>query len=70
MRGEQFEQIATMLGRLAPAAARNALAEQADLVLAVGSRMQDFTTDSVYYERGINLRHGYLAEAHAPVEAR
>jgi threonine dehydrogenase-like Zn-dependent dehydrogenase len=26
--------------------------------------MQDFTTDSVYYERGINLRHGYLAEAY------
>ena len=24
--------------------------------------MQDFTTDTVYYERGINLRHGYLAE--------
>lgn len=24
--------------------------------------MQDFTTDSVYYERGINLRHGYLSE--------
>jgi glucose 1-dehydrogenase len=24
--------------------------------------MQDFTTDAVYYERGINLRHGYLAE--------
>src|SRR5574338_1403561 len=22
----------------------------------------DMTTDSVYYERGINLRHGYLAE--------
>jgi threonine dehydrogenase-like Zn-dependent dehydrogenase len=26
--------------------------------------MQDFTTDAVYYERGINLRHGYLAEAY------
>ena len=25
-------------------------------------RMQDFTTDDVYYERGINLRHGYLTE--------
>jgi threonine dehydrogenase-like Zn-dependent dehydrogenase len=24
--------------------------------------MQDFTTDDVYYERGINLRHGYLTE--------
>jgi threonine dehydrogenase-like Zn-dependent dehydrogenase len=24
--------------------------------------MQDFTTDTVYYERGINLRHGYLSE--------
>jgi threonine dehydrogenase-like Zn-dependent dehydrogenase len=24
--------------------------------------MQDFTTDDVYYERGINLRHGYLSE--------
>ncbi len=23
---------------------------------------QDFTTDSVYFERGINLRHGYLTE--------
>jgi threonine dehydrogenase-like Zn-dependent dehydrogenase len=23
---------------------------------------QDFTTDDVYFERGINLRHGYLAE--------
>ncbi|MBV9928201.1 MAG: glucose 1-dehydrogenase [Acidobacteria bacterium] len=25
----------------------------------------DMTTDSVYYERGINLRHGYLAEFYA-----
>jgi threonine dehydrogenase-like Zn-dependent dehydrogenase len=24
--------------------------------------LQDLTTDDVYYERGINLRHGYLAE--------
>jgi glucose 1-dehydrogenase len=24
--------------------------------------LQDFTTDEVYYERGINLLHGYLAE--------
>jgi threonine dehydrogenase-like Zn-dependent dehydrogenase len=24
--------------------------------------LQDFTTDDVYFERGINLRHGYLAE--------
>ena len=24
--------------------------------------MQDFTTDTVYFERGINLRHGYLSE--------
>jgi threonine dehydrogenase-like Zn-dependent dehydrogenase len=24
--------------------------------------LQDFTTDDVYYERGINLRHGYLTE--------
>src|SRR5437016_4222123 len=24
--------------------------------------LQDMTTDSVYYERGINLRHGYLSE--------
>src|SRR6266508_3205331 len=24
--------------------------------------MQDMTTDDVYYERGINLRHGYLTE--------
>jgi threonine dehydrogenase-like Zn-dependent dehydrogenase len=24
--------------------------------------LQDFTTDEVYYERGINLRHGYLTE--------
>ena len=22
----------------------------------------DMTTDDLYYERGINLRHGYLAE--------
>ena len=26
---------------------------------------QDMTTDDVYYERGINLRHGYLAEYYA-----
>ncbi len=25
---------------------------------------QDFTTDDTYYERGINLLHGYLAEAY------
>ena len=25
--------------------------------------MQDMTTDDVYFERGINLRHGFLAEA-------
>src|ERR671928_699008 len=25
----------------------------------------DMTTDDVYYERGINLRHGYLAEYYA-----
>src|SRR5258708_23183416 len=24
--------------------------------------LQDMTTDNVYYERGINLRHGYLTE--------
>ena len=24
--------------------------------------LQDMTTDDVYYERGINLRHGYLTE--------
>ncbi len=27
-----------------------------------GIGMQDFTTDDVYYERGINMRHGYLTE--------
>ncbi|MBV9879611.1 MAG: glucose 1-dehydrogenase [Gemmatirosa sp.] len=27
--------------------------------------LQDMTTDDVYYERGINLRHGYLAEYYA-----
>jgi threonine dehydrogenase-like Zn-dependent dehydrogenase len=27
--------------------------------------MQDMTTDDVYFERGINLRHGYLAEYYA-----
>jgi threonine dehydrogenase-like Zn-dependent dehydrogenase len=26
--------------------------------------LQDFTTDDEYYERGINLRHGYLSEAY------
>src|SRR5574338_177881 len=27
--------------------------------------LQDMTTDDVYFERGINLRHGYLAEFYA-----
>jgi threonine dehydrogenase-like Zn-dependent dehydrogenase len=27
-----------------------------------GIGLQDFTTDDVYFERGINLRHGYLTE--------
>ncbi|HXV74721.1 MAG TPA: glucose 1-dehydrogenase, partial [Candidatus Polarisedimenticolaceae bacterium] len=27
--------------------------------------LQDMTTDDVYYERGINLRHGFLAEYYA-----
>jgi threonine dehydrogenase-like Zn-dependent dehydrogenase len=27
--------------------------------------LQDLTTDDVYFERGINLRHGYLAEYYA-----
>jgi threonine dehydrogenase-like Zn-dependent dehydrogenase len=27
--------------------------------------LQDMTTDDTYYERGINLRHGYLAEYYA-----
>src|SRR5258708_23966714 len=27
--------------------------------------LQDMTTDDVYFERGINLRHGYLAELYA-----
>jgi glucose 1-dehydrogenase len=27
--------------------------------------LQDMTTDDVYYERGINLRHGYLTEYYA-----
>src|SRR5215471_15708137 len=27
--------------------------------------LQDMTTDDVYFERGINLRHGYLAERYA-----
>jgi len=27
--------------------------------------LQDMTTDSTYFERGINLRHGYLAEYYA-----
>jgi threonine dehydrogenase-like Zn-dependent dehydrogenase len=27
--------------------------------------LQDMTTDDVYFERGINLRHGYLAEYYA-----
>jgi glucose 1-dehydrogenase len=31
-----------------------------DLYGAIG--LQDFTTDDVYYERGINLLHGYLTE--------
>ena len=26
--------------------------------------LQDFTTDDVYYERGINLLHGYLTESY------
>jgi threonine dehydrogenase-like Zn-dependent dehydrogenase len=29
---------------------------------------QDFTTDSTYFERGINLRHGYLTEYYAEDE--
>src|SRR3974390_2885899 len=27
--------------------------------------LQDMTTDNTYFERGINLRHGYLAEYYA-----
>ena len=27
--------------------------------------LQDMTTDDTYFERGINLRHGYLAEYYA-----
>jgi threonine dehydrogenase-like Zn-dependent dehydrogenase len=30
--------------------------------------LQDMTTDSMYFERGINLRHGYLAEYYAEHE--
>jgi threonine dehydrogenase-like Zn-dependent dehydrogenase len=30
--------------------------------------MQDFTTDDVYYERGINLRHGFLTERYVDDE--
>src|SRR5205085_209035 len=26
--------------------------------------LQDFTTDDVYFERGINLRHGYLTQSY------
>jgi glucose 1-dehydrogenase len=31
--------------------------------------LQDMTTDDVYYERGINLRHGYLTEYYVEDEA-
>jgi threonine dehydrogenase-like Zn-dependent dehydrogenase len=31
--------------------------------------MQDFTTDDVYFERGINLRHGYLTEYYVEDQA-
>jgi threonine dehydrogenase-like Zn-dependent dehydrogenase len=31
--------------------------------------LQDMTTDSVYFERGINLRHGYLTEHYVEDEA-
>jgi threonine dehydrogenase-like Zn-dependent dehydrogenase len=34
---------------------------------AIGA--QDFTTDDVYFERGINLRHGYLTEYYVEDEA-
>src|SRR5262252_8942615 len=30
--------------------------------------LQDMTTDDTYFERGINLRHGYLAEYYADSE--
>lgn len=30
--------------------------------------LQDMTTDSTYYERGINLRHGYLTESYVEHE--
>jgi threonine dehydrogenase-like Zn-dependent dehydrogenase len=30
--------------------------------------LQDMTTDDTYFERGINLRHGYLAEYYADAE--
>src|SRR5437588_11385801 len=61
----QVEAVGPNVTELAPGDYVVAMVRRPGLSIYDQIGLQDMTTDDTYFERGINLRHGYLAEYYA-----
>ena len=61
----QVEEVGPNVTELAPGDYVVAMVRRPGFSIYDQIGLQDMTTDDTYFERGINLRHGYLAEYYA-----
>jgi len=61
----QVEEVGPNVTELSPGDYVVAMVRRPGFSIYDGIGLQDMTTDDTYFERGINLRHGYLAEYYA-----
>jgi threonine dehydrogenase-like Zn-dependent dehydrogenase len=61
----QVEEVGPNVTELAPGDYVVAMVRRPGFSIYDQIGLQDMTTDDTYFERGINLRHGYLAESYA-----
>jgi len=61
----RVEEVGSSVSELAPGDYVVAMVRRPGCSIYDRIGLQDMTTDDTYYERGINLRHGYLAEYYA-----
>src|SRR5207248_35232 len=61
----QIEEVGPNVTELAPGDYVVAMVRRPGFSIYDQIGLQDMTTDDTYFERGINLRHGYLAEYYA-----
>src|SRR2546427_4398288 len=61
----QVEEVGPNVTELAPGDYVVAMVRRPGFSIYDRIGLQDMTTDDTYFERGINLRHGYLAEYYA-----